>query len=93
MVLICILAAVNIIAFIVYGVDKHKARNDSMRISEKTLLILAVLFGAIGAWLGMTTWHHKTKKPKFYITVPVLAILQAALIIYLQYRFRIFDFS
>ena len=54
------LIVINVVTFLVYGIDKWKAKQGSWRISEATLLILAVIGGSIGALLGMKTWHHKT---------------------------------
>ena len=54
------LIVINIVTFLVYGIDKWKAKQGSWRISEATLLILAVFGGSIGALLGMKVWHHKT---------------------------------
>ena len=53
------LIVINIVTFLVYGIDKWKAKQGSWRISEATLLILAVIGGSIGALLGMKIWHHK----------------------------------
>ena len=52
------LIVLNIVTFLVYGIDKWKAKQGSWRISEATLLILAVIGGSIGALLGMKIWHH-----------------------------------
>ena len=76
------LGVINLIAFITYGVDKKKAEKHKYRIPEATLILLAAIGGSLGALLGMAVFHHKTRKPKFYITVPLLFILQAAGIIY-----------
>ena len=54
------LIALNIVTFFVYGIDKWKAKHGSWRISEATLLLLAIIGGSIGALLGMKVWHHKT---------------------------------
>ena len=54
------LLAVNIATFFLYGIDKYKARKGRWRISEATLLMMAVIGGSIGAWGGMRLWHHKT---------------------------------
>lgn len=62
---------INLIAFIIYGVDKYKARQQKWRIPEKTLLLLAGMGGALGAYIGMYTFHHKTKHKKFTILVPL----------------------
>lgn len=68
--------AINVITFIVYGIDKWKARRDKWRIPESTLLLLAALYGSLGAWLGMKVWHHKTMHKKFRFCVPLFFVLQ-----------------
>ena len=80
------LICINILTFLVYGIDKWKARNGKWRISEATLLLLAVIGGSIGAWAGMSVWHHKTLHKKFRYGVPMILIIQVALIIYMLYR-------
>ncbi len=82
MLLVYYVLAVNIIAFILYGYDKSLAKRDRRRIPEKTLLFWAWIGGSIGAFLGMRIFHHKTLKPKFALTVPVLMALEIAIIIY-----------
>ena len=79
------LATLNVLTFVLYGIDKYKARHDRWRISEATLLGLAVLGGAIGAWLGMKTWHHKTQHAKFTWGVPLILFAQLALIALIVY--------
>ncbi len=59
-IIIYYLLIINAVAFIVYGIDKLKARKGRWRISEATLLLLALVGGSIGSWLGMKVWHHKT---------------------------------
>ncbi|MBQ2346999.1 MAG: DUF1294 domain-containing protein [Clostridia bacterium] len=70
---------INIMTFIVYGIDKAKAKQNKWRIPEKVLIIFAILCGSIGAILGMIVFHHKTRKPKFYVGVPIIIVLQIAL--------------
>lgn len=65
------LLILNVAAFFVYGLDKRAARLGKWRISEKTLLLLAALGGGLGAALGMKIFHHKTRKMKFLVLVPV----------------------
>ena len=77
------LLAVNIATFFLYGIDKYKAKNGRWRISEATLLMMAVIGGCIGAWAGMRLWHHKTMHKKFKYGIPVIIILQVALAVYL----------
>lgn len=72
----CCLTVVNAVAFIVYGIDKYRARNGKWRIPEATLLMLAVVGGSVGAWFGMKAWHHKTRHRKFRYGVPAILLLQ-----------------
>ena len=78
------LFAINAITFVVYGIDKYKAKKAKWRISEATLLLLAVLGGSIGAWMGMRVWHHKTMHRKFKYGIPALLLMQIALMVYLH---------
>ena len=71
---------INIVTFLVYGIDKWKAKQGSWRISEATLLMLAVIGGTIGALLGMQVWHHKTMHLKFKYGLPLILLAQIALI-------------
>ena len=81
--IICYLLAVNIVTFILYGIDKYKAKKGKWRISEATLLTMAAIGGSIGAWAGMRLWHHKTMHKKFKYGIPVIIIMQIALAVYL----------
>ena len=58
--IICFLLAINIVTFLLYGIDKYKAKKGKWRISEATLLTMAAIGGSIGAWAGMRLWHYKT---------------------------------
>lgn len=73
------LLAMNVLTFIVYGIDKMKARKHRWRIPESTLLLLAALGGSLGAWMGMQLWHHKTLHKKFRYGIPAIIALQAIL--------------
>lgn len=76
--LIVYVAAVNAVAFVVYGVDKYKAQKAKWRIRESTLLLLAAIGGSAGAWLGMKIWRHKTRHAKFRYGVPAILMIQLA---------------
>ena len=82
--LVCYLLAVNAVTFIVYGIDKYKAKKAKWRISEATLLLLAVLGGSVGAWVGMKVWHHKTMHKEFKYGIPAILLIQIALMAYLH---------
>ena len=81
MMLIYYLLAVNVLTFIVYGVDKWKAQRGRWRVPEATLMGLAALGGSVGAWLAMQLFRHKTQKKKFRYGVPVLFVLQVAAVV------------
>lgn len=86
-IIIIYLFVINLITFIVYGIDKWKAKARKWRISEATLLTLAVIGGSIGAWCGIKIWHHKTMHKKFKYGVPAIILLQiAAVITYIMTR-------
>ena len=74
---------INIITFMMYGIDKQKAKKGKWRISEATLLMMAIVGGSIGAWAGMRIWHHKTMHKKFQYGIPAIIIMQIALVVYL----------
>ena len=66
------LIIINIAAWLMYGLDKWKAKSGAWRIPERTLLLTALLGGSAGALAGMLLFHHKTRKPKFTVGVPVM---------------------
>lgn len=61
------LVVINVLSFLLYGVDKFKSMTNKWRISEKWLLIPSLIGGSIGSLLGMIVFRHKTKKIYFYI--------------------------
>ena len=82
-VLIYYLIGINFLAFLLYGIDKGRARRGGWRIPEATLLLVAALGGSVGALLGMSVFRHKTKHKKFLVGVPLILLAQVALVIYL----------
>ncbi|MBE6341009.1 MAG: DUF1294 domain-containing protein [Bacteroidales bacterium] len=70
------IAIINLVAFVMYGIDKWKAKHAKWRISEMALILVAILGGSIGALVGMAVWRHKTQHPKFKFGVPLILILQ-----------------
>jgi uncharacterized membrane protein YsdA (DUF1294 family) len=82
--LIGVLATINLLSFFVMGYDKASSMSarSVRRVSEKTLFILALAFGAVGVCLGMLTFRHKTQKLYFKLGIPLL-ILQNVAALYL----------
>ena len=80
------LAAVNAVTFTVYGIDKSKARRGAWRIPEKTLFLLPLLGGSVGALLGMKVFRHKTKHWYFVWGIPIILLAQTALEVWLWLR-------
>ena len=78
----CILIFMSILSFSLYGIDKSKAQKGKWRISEKTLLLSAALFGGIGAFCGMYIFHHKTRHWYFRFFVPMFMVLQIAAVLF-----------
>ena len=84
--LLIYIAIANLTAFMMYGIDKRRAIKDKWRIPEKRLLLAALFGGAPGALWGMILFHHKTKKAKFFLTVPVLFVMEVILFSWLFWR-------
>jgi len=76
---------INVVSFAAYGIDKSKAKNGEWRIPEATLLLMGFIGGAIGSFAGMKIFHHKTKKAKFRILVPVFMVLNVAAVVFAVY--------
>lgn len=75
-----ILVVMNLAAFALMGIDKLKAKAGAWRIPEKTLFLVAALFGGLGGTLGMTFFRHKTKHWYFKFGFPALLVIQVALL-------------
>ena len=72
---------INIVSFLFFGVDKRKAAKGKWRISENTLLLLALLGGSSGILLGMVIFKHKINKIKFSIGIPLIFLLNKILLL------------
>ena len=80
------LAAVNLVTFTVYGVDKAKARRGAWRVPEKTLFLLPLLGGSVGALLGMLVFRHKPKHWYFVWGIPLILLAQIALAVWVYFK-------
>lgn len=74
------LGVMSFAAFAAFGIDKRLAIRRARRISERALLLLCAVGGSAGGLVGMYLFHHKTRKRKFYLTVPLLLVLQIAVV-------------
>ena len=74
---------INLVAFIMYGIDKVKSKSRGWRVSEFALLFPAVIGGAWGAGLGMMIFRHKTKHLIFKIVVPLSLLVYMGMLIVL----------
>ena len=79
------LIVINILGFLVMGLDKHKAKMAERRIPENTLFLFTILGGGIGTIAGMYVFHHKTKKMKFKVGMPLILILEILIFVYFKY--------
>lgn len=77
------LIGINVLTFLLYGIDKWKAQKGKWRIPEETLIWLAIVGGIIGAILGMYLFRHKTKHRKFTLGIPVIILAQAVIVYFL----------
>lgn len=79
------LGIINVIGFLIMGIDKFKAKKGMWRIPENTLFLFAFLGGGIGTSAGMYAFRHKTKKMKFVIGMPAIVILEVLIFIYFKF--------
>lgn len=75
------LLIINILSFILMGLDKYKAINNHWRISEYTFFGLSLLGGSLGTLIAMPIFHHKTKKNSFRILIPIFLIINIIMLI------------
>lgn len=81
-ILIPFIGAINLLAFTAMGADKRRARKGKWRIPERTLFVLALLGGSVGALAGMYIFRHKTKYRKFVVGIPAILVLQLVAVCY-----------
>ncbi len=73
--IIIYIGIISILAFILFGLDKRKAKKHKWRIPEKTLLGMCLIGGFVGGFIGMQTFRHKTKHWYFYAVIVLSAVL------------------
>ena len=77
---------INIIGLIIMGLDKMKAKSGAWRIPEDNLLLIALLGGSVGIFLGIKAFRHKTRHIKFSVGVPSIFLLQIVVILWLLHQ-------
>ncbi len=80
------LTAVNFIAFFLMWYDKRRAREGLWRVKEKTLLLISLAGGAVGALAGMYRFRHKTRHAAFKYGIPAIIALQVFIVIAVKFR-------
>jgi len=70
--------ALTLATFALYGWDKLQARRAGRRVPERTLHLLALAGGFLGAWVGMRLFRHKTQKRGFAVVLAMAVLLHAA---------------
>lgn len=86
-IVLCYLLIINILTIVIYGIDKWKSKRNYWRIPESVLLLLALVGGSVGALLGMALWRHKTQHAKFKYGVPLILLLQVAVVVFLALKY------
>lgn len=79
---------INLIGFLIMGIDKFKAQKGYWRTPEKTIFTITLLGGGVGTVAGMYVFRHKTKKMKFTIGLPTILISEIVLIIYFMFFYK-----
>jgi uncharacterized membrane protein YsdA (DUF1294 family) len=77
---------INIVTFVTFGIDKNLSKHNQLRVPESTLLLLSALGGALGGFLAMYIFRHKTQKAKFFLVVPMLLVLHIVIAILVTFK-------
>lgn len=77
----------SLLALIMMKVDKSQAQRRGQRIPEKNLWSVAILGGGIGAYIGMMMFRHKTKHTNFRVGFLMLAVIDAAALMWSYLNF------
>ena len=86
MVLVSYAVIINIVGFIIMRLDKMKAKSGAWRISEDNLLLIALLGGSVGIFIGIKICRHKTRHIKFTVGVPLIFLLQIAVLLWMFHQ-------
>lgn len=79
------LIIINLIGFVIMGIDKLKAKKRAWRIPESTLFVVALIGGSLGTTIGMLVFRHKTRHWYFLYGMPAILLIQIAIVVVLIY--------
>lgn len=88
-ILLIYLAAINLITFLAFAYDKRQAKNGGWRVKEATLLFLCAAGGSLGGLAAMNFCRHKTKKPAFYIGIPIIIACHTLIVSWMLHSGRL----
>jgi uncharacterized membrane protein YsdA (DUF1294 family) len=88
-IVILYLLVMSLWLFLLMGYDKRRSRREAWRVKEKTLWVVAMFGGAVGGWIGMSMFRHKTKHRSFRFGFPALAVLHFTVAVYVAVRFYV----
>lgn len=88
-ILLGLIVVMGLVTFIIYGVDKGKAKRGAWRIPEATLLALSIFGGCIGGILAMQIFRHKTKHWYFWAVNIIACVVYVALLVFILVKFVI----
>lgn len=83
------LILLNIVSFIIMGIDKYKSSHNKWRISERTFFAMALLGGSVGVLCGMYFFHHKTRHKSFIYGIPIILLIQLSAAYYAYIHFQL----
>jgi uncharacterized membrane protein YsdA (DUF1294 family) len=78
---------INLVGFIMMGIDKSKAKKQQWRTKEKTIFLSAIIGGSLGIWIGMQYFRHKTKHNTFIFGIPIIFIIQVIIFLYMKINY------
>ena len=81
------LIIINIIASLLYGIDKYSAIRQKYRISEKSLHIIELIGGSPAAFIAQRIFHHKTRKTSFQIVFWLIVFLQIVIVLFYFWKY------
>lgn len=76
---------INLTGIGAMGLDKRRAALHRRRIPERTLFLIALLGGSLGTWIGMYLFRHKTRHLRFVLGIPLILLIQAAVLLWALY--------